>query len=106
MTIQQNKAVRVTAIVTLTQTQAGGRISAIADGYRPHVRLSGIDGFASVKLGANETLAPGMTRNVEVVMVGSAAFVDAIAEGKSFTMHEGPKVVGSGVISRTMTADS
>ena len=94
----ENQVVRVWASVQLGATDEGGRDTPIANKYMPRLKVNGIDGYAGFVLGESSTMAPGTSGVVELAAVGSTAFITELRAGQHFSIHEGSKQVGSGVI--------
>jgi translation elongation factor EF-Tu-like GTPase len=98
MSTPDNQVLRVRASVHLTSTEQGGRLTPIANKYMPNLKVGGIDGYAGFMLGEGVTMEPGAERVVELAMVGSPAFIAEIRPGQRFSVHEGSKEVGQGVV--------
>jgi elongation factor Tu len=105
MSTAANEVVYVKADVRLLSSDEGGRLTPIANGYRPPLSVGGIDGYGSVILGEGATMAPGKSRVVDIVMVGSPTFVRALHEGQEFSLREGPKDIGEGRITHILTVN-
>jgi translation elongation factor EF-Tu-like GTPase len=98
MSAQDNQVLRVRAVVHLASTEQGGRLTPIANKYMPNVKANGIDGYAGFILGQGVTIDPGAESVVELAMVGSPTFIAEIRPGQCFSVHEGTKEVGRGVV--------
>lgn len=98
MSTPDNQMLRVRALVHLLLAEQGGRLTPIANKYMPNLKFNDIDGYAGFMLGEGVTMEPGAERFVELAMIGSPAFIAEIRPGQSFSVHEGSKVVGRGVV--------
>ena len=94
----QTQVLRVSALVELRESDRGGRLTPIANKYRPNLKINGVDGYAGFLLGEGLTMAPGACGVVELAMVGTASFLSEVKLGRLFSIHEGSRQVGKGSI--------
>src|SRR5579872_3823518 len=98
---QYKIAYNFTAILSLFPTENGGRKKPVYNHYRPsfvfstHQHFSGEISFVN-----RQELQPGETANVVVKLLPSRHIRQNLKSGDSFTIVEGDKIVGSGVIQR------
>lgn len=98
MNESENQVLRVHALIHLHLPEAGGRETPAGDKYTPQVRVNGIDGYARLLLGENETMLPGAEGVVDLIVVGSQRFCDELRLVKEFSLMEGTKEIGRGVV--------
>jgi translation elongation factor EF-Tu-like GTPase len=89
-----------TAILSLFPTQNGGRKKPVYDHYRPSFSFSTKKHFSGeVSFPDVEELQPGGTTTANVKLLSSPNIRQNLKSGDPFTILEGDKIVGSGVIS-------
>ena len=88
-----------TALLSLLPTQNGGRKRPVYNHYRPSFSFSTINEFSGeITFIGHEELIPGGTATVDVKLLPSRYVPLNLKSGDSFTIMEGDKVVGMGVI--------
>jgi elongation factor Tu len=90
---------RFEAIVYLRSPEEGGRLEPVADGYRPFITMR--TAMATATFGfpqPSSELRPGGTAVVYVDLLAPVA----MTPGLRFAVHEGPRVVGLGIVTRVM----
>lgn len=88
-----------TAMVALFPTENGGRKSPVYDHYRPSFGFNSANQFSGeVSFPDMGVLKPGGTANAVIKLLPSRHIRQHLKTGDSFTILEGDKVVGTGVI--------
>lgn len=88
-----------TALLSLLPTENGGRKRPVYDHYRPSFSFSTANQFSGeISFTDKEQLKPGGTARVEVKLLPSRYVPQKLKSGDSFTILEGERVVGTGVI--------
>ncbi len=88
-----------TAILSLFPTEQGGRKKSVNDHYRPAFAFNSVNHFSGeVTFPEVKELKPGGTATAKVKLLPSKHITQTLKIGDSFTVLEGNKVVGSGVI--------
>lgn len=89
----------------LQTTEAGGRETPIASGYRAGVTIDGVTSTASVRLLAKDHAYPGETHDIELTF-GNPELVDSLVRvGARFTFKEGLRVIGEGTIESVASSE-
>jgi elongation factor Tu len=92
-----------TALLSLLPTENGGRKRPVYDHYRPSFSFSTANQFSGeISITDTKELKPGGTANVEVKLLPSRHIPQKLKRGDSFTILEGDRVVGTGVIQNIM----
>jgi elongation factor Tu len=87
------------ATLSLFPTENGGRKKPVYDHYRPSFAFNSINQFSGeVSFPNLEELMPGGTATANVKLLPSRLISQKLRSGDSFTILEGDKVVGTGVI--------
>jgi translation elongation factor EF-Tu-like GTPase len=88
-----------TALLSLLPTGNGGRKRPVYNHYRPSFSFSTANQFSGeIAFVDQEELKPGGTAKIEVKLLPSRYVPLKLKGGDSFTIMEGNKVVGTGVI--------
>jgi len=88
-----------TALLSLLPTENGGRKRPIYNHYRPAFSFSTVNQFSGeIYFIDKQELSPGGTANIEVKLLPSRYVPQKLKSGDSFTILEGDKIVGTGVI--------
>ncbi len=88
-----------TALVSLLPTENGGRKRPVYNHYRPSFSFNTANQFSGeIAFIGQEELKPGATAGIEVKLLPSRYVPQKLKGGDSFTIMEGGKVVGTGVI--------
>ncbi len=88
-----------TAILSLFPTEQGGRKRPVYDNYRPSFSFNSANHFSGeVSFPNLEELKPGETATAKVNLLPSKHISQHLKIGDSFSILEGQKVVGTGVI--------
>jgi elongation factor Tu len=91
-------AYKFTAILTLLPTENGGRRKPVYDHYRPSFSFSSKNHISGeISFPDNEFLEPGSTASADILLP-SRHIRQNLKSGDSFTILEGNKLVGTGVI--------
>ena len=92
-------AYNFTALLSLLPTENGGRKRPVYDHYRPSFSFNTINAFSGeISFIGIEELNPGGTASVKVKLLPSRYVPIKLKGGDAFTIMEGEKVVGTGVI--------
>ena len=88
-----------TALLSLLPTENGGRKRPVYDHYRPSFSFSTVNEFSGeITFIDREELNPGATATVNVNLLPARYVPLKLKGGDSFTIMEGDKIVGMGVI--------
>ncbi len=88
-----------TALLSLLPTENGGRKRPVYDHYRPSFSFNTSNVFSGeISFIGLEELKPGRTASVKVQLLPSRYVPVNLKGGDSFTIMEGEKIVGTGVI--------
>ncbi len=88
-----------TAILSLFPTENGGRKKPVYDHYRPSFSFNTVNHFSGeVSFPDLDELQPGGTTVAIVKLLASRHIPQKLKSGDPFTILEGDKIVGSGVI--------
>lgn len=88
-----------TAKLSLFPTEQGGRKRPVYDHYRPSFSFNSVNHFSGeVSFPERKELKPGDTATALVKLLPSKHVSQNLKIGDSFTVLEGNKVVGTGVI--------
>ncbi len=92
-------AYNFTAILSLFPTENGGRKKPVYNHYRPSFAFNTLQHFSGeISFIDKEELQPGETANAIIKLLPSRHIRQNLKSGDSFSILEGDKVVGSGVI--------
>ncbi len=87
------------ALFSLLPTDLGGRKKPIYNNYRPSFAFNSLNLFTGEISFVDMTeLHPGKTAQVQVKLLPSKNIRSTLKKGDSFTIHEGEKIIGSGII--------
>ena len=96
--MQSNQAYKLSARITLYPSEMGGRIKPVYSGYRPSfVFNSKIHYSGEIDLLGKDELKPGETSKALVRLL-PAQTLKTLKPNKSFTISEGNKIIGTGLI--------
>lgn len=88
-----------TAILSLIPTELGGRKRPVFNNYRPSFAFNTINHFSGeISFTNMDELKPGNTADIFVKLLPSRYVSHKLKSGDSFSILEGNKVVGTGVI--------
>jgi translation elongation factor EF-Tu-like GTPase len=94
-----NIAYNFTAILTLLPTQNGGRKRPVFDNYRPSFSFSSKNLISGeISFPEKDQVDPGTTAIARIKLLPSKIIRHNLKSGDSFTILEGNKLVGTGVI--------
>ncbi|MBS1501098.1 MAG: hypothetical protein JST32_03495 [Bacteroidetes bacterium] len=80
-------------------TEQGGRKRPVYSHYRPAFSFNTVNQFSGeISFNDEEALRPGNTTTVEVKLLPSRHIPQRLKIGDAFTILEGDKIVGTGVI--------
>jgi translation elongation factor EF-Tu-like GTPase len=96
----------IEAEITFLPTEEGGRRSAAVSGYRPNHNF----GLASLNDAAHEYIgrdsaAPGETVLANMWFLAPQYQVGRLVPGFTFTVQEGSRIVGHGVVRKVLNAE-
>jgi translation elongation factor EF-Tu-like GTPase len=101
MVISMPQIGNVEVEVTLIPTAQGGRNSWVASGYRPQFRYAGQDWDAEFTFEVSR-VQPGETAKAVVRFLSPEAHRGVLAEGTTFELREGVRVVGHGTVTKLL----
>ncbi len=97
----QRTSYNFTAILSLFPTENGGRKKPIYDHYRPSFAFNSINLVSGeVSFPELDELKPGATATALVKLLPSKHIRQNLKSGDSFTILDGAKVIGTGVIQK------
>ena len=90
------------ATITFLTTEEGGRSTPVYSGYRPnqHLGLSNILSDAVHYYDTDEAIYPGQTVKAQLTLFYPFPYHGALSEGLQFTVQEGSRIVGRGMITK------
>ena len=89
----------IVALLTLLPTEKGGRQKPVYTGYKPSFAFNTIMQFSGeIELLKKEELSPGDFAEVRIRMMPSSHIRQSLKEGDTFSILEGNKIVGTGII--------
>jgi translation elongation factor EF-Tu-like GTPase len=92
-------AYNFTATLSLFPTENGGRKKPVYEHYRPSFVFSTQQHFSGeISFPGRQELQPGETANALIKLLPSRHIRQNLKSGDSFTILEGDKIVGTGVI--------
>lgn len=90
-----------TAILSLFPTELGGRKKPVYDNYKPSFSFNSRNHVSGeISFTESKELKPGESATVTVKLLPSRVLRHNLKSGDSFSIHEGAKVIGSGIIQR------
>lgn len=93
-----DQAYKFEAKITLYSTEMGGRVKPIYSGYRPSFAFNSKKHYSGeIRLLGKEVLMPGEMSRVHVRLL-PARTIRALKPNDAFTISEGNKTIGTGVI--------
>jgi elongation factor Tu len=93
------------ATITLFPSENGGRKKPVYTGYRPSFAFNTSQHYSGeVRLIGKEELFPGETSRVRIKLLPAKTIRKNLKPADSFTITEGNKRVGSGVIEKVVKA--
>ena len=93
------KSYNFTAILSLFSTENGGRKRPIYDNFRPSFSFNSVNHVSGeITFPEQEEVLPGTTAKAIVKTLPSKHVRQHLKSGDSFTILEGSKIIGSGVI--------
>lgn len=97
----------LTAKIALFPTENGGRKKPVYSGYRPSFTFNSLKHYSGEIeiLGKNE-LRPGESSSVKIKLLPAKTIRRTLKKNDAFTINEGNKVVGSGVIEEAVMHSS
>jgi translation elongation factor EF-Tu-like GTPase len=88
-----------TALLSMLPTEQGGRKRPVYTHYRPSFSFSTVNQFSGeISFDDKQELRPGNTAIVDVKLLPSRHVPQKLKNGDAFTILEGDKIVGTGVI--------
>ena len=95
------KTYNLTAKITLFPTAEGGRTRPVYSGYRPSLAFSTEKHYCGeIELLDKDELKPGETSNVFIKLLPASSIRRNLKLNDAFTITEGNKIVGAGVIEK------
>ncbi|MEM6783913.1 MAG: elongation factor Tu [Bacteroidota bacterium] len=101
------RAPDIEAVITAIATEDGGRQQAARSGYRPSHNFGRSDGLLNDAMHEYPdagSLLPGRTTRVCLWLLAPDLNEGRLYEGMPFTVQEGRRIVGYGVVTRVCTA--
>ena len=87
------------AFITLLPTEKGGRHTPISSGYMPSLTFNTVRHYdGQLILNGKKNLKPGDSGDVTIHMLPAVTLSKNLKTSDSFTLNEGNKAIGSGVI--------
>ncbi len=88
-----------TALISLLPTEAGGRKKPVYNHYRPSFSFNTVNQISGeVSFLGQDELKPGGTTKAVIKLLPSKHIRQNLKSGDAFTILEGEKIVGTGVI--------
>jgi len=89
----------IAALLTLLPTEKGGRQKPVYTGYKPSFAFNTVMQFSGeIELLTKEELSPGELADVRIRMMPSSHIRQSLKQGDTFSILEGNKIVGTGII--------
>lgn len=89
----------IKAKITLLPTEMGGRKKSVYSGYRPSLLFSTRQHYSGeITLLDSDELTPGNSARVKIDLLPAKTIRKNLKVNDSFTMSEGNKPIGSGII--------
>lgn len=97
----------IQAEISFISTQDGGRKGPAKSGYRPDhdFGLEGVLNGAAHEYDAQEWVAPGETASARMWLLVPGSQKGRLFEGFRFTVQEGSKIVGRGMVRRVLNPE-
>jgi elongation factor Tu len=94
-----NLAYNLKATITLFPTEQGGRKKPVYTGYRPSFAFNTEKHYSGeIKLIARKELQPGQTSKAYIKLLPAKTIRKNLKPADAFSINEGNKTIGSGVI--------
>jgi len=94
-----------TAILSLLPTENGGRKKSVYDHYRPSFSFNTLNHISGeVSFPDIDELKPGGTTTAMIKLLPSKHIRQNLKSGDAFTILEGEKIVGTGIIQQIQNA--
>jgi translation elongation factor EF-Tu-like GTPase len=91
--------VKVRALLSFLPSDDGGRNSPAYSGYRPNHNFGRPDNrefyIGQVTFGANETIKPGESKEVQIEFINGPGLLEALKSGRPWRIQEGPRLVAT-----------
>jgi|GEM_PF-921622 translation elongation factor EF-Tu-like GTPase len=89
----------IKAKISLLPTKMGGRKNPVATGYRPALAFNSIQHFSGeIELLDQQQIKPGESGTVLIKLIPAKHIRKNLKSNDAFTLNEGNKAVGSGII--------
>ncbi len=89
------------AKITLYSTDLGGRRTPVYSGYRPSFAFNTINHYSGeIELIGKEELLPGQSSLANIQLLSARTIRKDLKRNDSFTITEGNKTIGTGVIEK------
>ena len=89
----------LTAKIALYPTEEGGRSKPVYSGYRPSFAFNSLKHYSGeILLHGKDELRPGETSLVTIKLLPAKTIRKTLKKNDAFTITEGNKVIGAGVI--------
>ena len=96
-------AYNFTALLTLLPTENGGRTRPVYDSYRPAFSFGSKNHISGeISFPDDDAVEPGSTAIAKIKLLPSKHIRQNLKSGDSFTILEGNKLVGTGVIQNVL----
>ena len=97
---------RLEAKISLLPTSLGGRKKPVYNGYRPSLIFNTKQHYsAEIHLIGKDELKPGNTSLARINLLPARTLRKTLKENDAFTLTEGNKTIGSGIIERVQIVD-
>jgi translation elongation factor EF-Tu-like GTPase len=89
----------IKAKISLLPTKLGGRKNPVSTGYRPALAFNSIQHFSGeIELLDQQQIKPGESGTVLIKLIPAKHIRKNLKSNDAFTLNEGNKAVGSGII--------
>ncbi len=96
-----NQTYKFRARITLFSTDLGGRRTPVYSGYKPSFAFNTENHYSGqIELIGKEELQPGQSSLVDIQLLSARTFRRDLKRNDSFTITEGNKTIGTGVIEK------
>lgn len=97
---------KLQAIITLFPSESGGRKKPVFNGFRPSFGFNTVQHYSGeIKLIGREKLNPGETAQAKINLLPARTIRKNLKPNDSFTINEGSRPIGTGVIQKVALAD-
>lgn len=94
---------KFTATLSLFPSELGGRKKPVSDNYKPSFSFNSSNHVSGeISFDRPKGVQPGETLNASVKLLPSRTIRQNLKCGDTFSIHEGTKVIGTGVINKIL----